>query len=115
MYNTNAEKDESFGDGFINISKTKKRLVRATIKNYDNTGTYIFLKVFKNTNGTDQLTDYRMHHQISLTSDEFDRLMCQSDRVRYFSRHRPAQTTSDADSDKENNDPTLSPNSNINL
>ena len=38
----NAVKD--FGDCYFDISENSKRLVRATLKTYDQTGTYVFLK-----------------------------------------------------------------------
>ena len=44
---TTANADKDFGDCFFDISENSKRLVRATLKTYDQTGTYVFLKVFK--------------------------------------------------------------------
>ena len=40
-------KDTEFGDCYFDISKTDKRLIRATLKTYEKTGTYVFLKLFK--------------------------------------------------------------------
>ena len=45
--NTTAFAVKEFGDCHYNISENSKRLVRATLKTYDQTGTYVFLKVFK--------------------------------------------------------------------
>ena len=42
-----AETDAEFGDAHFDVSKSEKRLIRATVKTYDKTGTYIFLKLFK--------------------------------------------------------------------
>ena len=42
-----AERDAEFGDAHFDVSKSEKRLIRATVKTYDKTGTYIFLKLFK--------------------------------------------------------------------
>ena len=42
-------KDTEFGDCYFDISKTDKRLTRATLKTYEKTGTYVFLKQQKNT------------------------------------------------------------------
>ena len=41
-----ATKDSQSGDQFFEISKTDKRLVRATVKTYEKTGSYVFLKLF---------------------------------------------------------------------
>ena len=37
-----AEKDAEFGDAHFDVSKSEKRLIRATIKSYEKTGSYIF-------------------------------------------------------------------------
>ena len=42
-----ATKDSEFGDSYYDTSKTEKRLIRATLKTYEKTGTYVFLKLFK--------------------------------------------------------------------
>ena len=42
-------KDTEFGDCYFDISKTDKRLIRSTLKTYERTGTYVFLKLFKKT------------------------------------------------------------------
>ena len=42
-----ATKDSEFGDSHYDISKTEKRLIRATLKRYENTETYVFLELFK--------------------------------------------------------------------
>ena len=44
---TTAKADKDFGDCYFDISENSRRLVRATLKTYDQTGTYVFLKVFK--------------------------------------------------------------------
>ena len=48
--NTTATADKKIGDCHIDILEKSKKLVRATffsLKTYDQTGTYVFLKVFK--------------------------------------------------------------------
>ena len=40
-------KDTEYGDCYFDVSKTDKRLIRATLKNMEKTGTYVFLKLFK--------------------------------------------------------------------
>ena len=76
-----SEQDKTYGDGYIDVAKSKKRLVRATLKRYERTGTYVFLKVFKNVSGSDD-GEYKMHHQISLTMNEFEKLMYMADQIR---------------------------------
>ena len=39
-----AAKDSQSGDHFFDISKTDKRLVRATVKTYEKTGNYVFFE-----------------------------------------------------------------------
>ena len=78
--NKTAENDKSYGDSFINVSETKKRLIRATMKNYDKTGSYVFLKVFKNPDNT----EFKLSQQLSLTMAEFDQLMLAGDDIRQF-------------------------------
>ena len=95
-----SEQDKTYGDGYIDVAKSKKRLVRATLKRYERTGTYVFLKVFKNVSGSDD-GEYKMHHQISLTMNEFEKLMYMADQIRYYKNVD--------DHDKENVEPkTLS-------
>lgn len=74
--NFTAEKDAKF-DNFLDISKSEKRLVRVTAKNYDKTGTYYFLKLFKkNDEG-----DFVIHQRLTLTSTELEQLHCKADEV----------------------------------
>ena len=40
-------KDTEYGDYYFDVSKTDKRLIRATLKTYEKTGTNAFLKLFK--------------------------------------------------------------------
>ena len=42
-----ASKDKEYVDCYFDISEPEKRLVRAALKTYDSTGTYVFLKLFK--------------------------------------------------------------------
>ena len=47
---TTASVDKEFGDWHFDILENSKRLVRATLKTYERTGTYVFLKFFKKSN-----------------------------------------------------------------
>ena len=57
-----AEKDAEFRDAHFDVSKSGKRLVRATIKSYEKTGSYVFLKLFKKAEH-----DYEFQKRITLT------------------------------------------------
>ena len=63
-------KDSEFGDSYYDISKMEKRLIRATLKTYENTGTYVFLKLFKKVD-----EDYEFQQRLSLKTEEFDKLI----------------------------------------
>ena len=69
---TTANADKDFGDCYFDISENSKRLVRATLKTYDQTGTYVFLKVFKKaTEGA----EFECVQRLSLSSEEFSKLL----------------------------------------
>ena len=63
-------KDKEYGDCYFDITKTKKRLIRATLKTYENTGTYVFLKLFMRKDN-----EYEFEQRTSLTTEKFDKLM----------------------------------------
>ena len=65
-----ASKDKDYGDCYFDMSKTDKRLIRATLKTYENTGTYVFLNIFKRKDN-----EYEFEQRISLTAEEFDKIM----------------------------------------
>ena len=71
-FTANADKD--FGDCYFDISENSKRLVRATLKTYDQTGTYVFLKVFKKATECVQ--------RLSLSSEEFSKLLKSGKSIR---------------------------------
>ena len=62
------EKDAEFGDAHFDVSKSEKRLIRATIKSYEKTGSYVFLKLFKKAEH-----DYEFQQRITLTVEEFEK------------------------------------------
>ena len=68
-------KDTEFGDCYFDISKTDKRLIRATLKTYEKTGTYVFLKLFKKA-----AEEYEFEQRISLTQ-EFGRLVNTAEKI----------------------------------
>ena len=69
---TTANADKDFGDCYFDISENSKRLVRATLKTYDQTGTYVFLKVFKKAT---ECAEFECVQRLSLSSDEFSKLL----------------------------------------
>ena len=62
--------DKEYSDCYIDVSKTEKRLTRATLKTYENTGMYVFLKIIKR-----KSNEFEFKERISLTTEEFDKLM----------------------------------------
>ena len=64
-------KDENFGNFHHNISHSSSRLVRATTKTYDRTGTYIFLKLFKKKADD----EFILAQKVNLTKEEFEKLL----------------------------------------
>ena len=70
-----SSKDTQFGDCYFDISQTEKRLVRATLKTYEGTGTYVFLKFFKKA-----AEDCEFEQKISLTLEEFGNLVKKADK-----------------------------------
>ena len=64
-----ADKDAEFGDVYFEITRTEKRLIRATAKSYQNTGTYVFLKLYKKVD-----KEYELQQRITLILDEFELL-----------------------------------------
>ena len=65
-----SSKDPQFGDCYFDFSQTEKRLVRATLKTYERTGTYVFLKFFKKA-----AEDYEFEQRFSLTLEEIGNLV----------------------------------------
>ena len=50
------------------------------MKNYDKTGSYVFLKVFKNPDNT----EFKLSQQLSLALAELDQLMHSGDEIQQF-------------------------------
>ena len=64
-----ATTDKDFGDSYVDISRTERRLIRNTTKTYSNTGTYLFLKFFKRVDN-----EHYVDQQLTLTASEFHQL-----------------------------------------
>ncbi len=65
------DSDAHFGDSYVDISQTDKRLVRATVKTFESGGTYVFLKLFKKIESGEFISQQR----IGLTSSEWEDLL----------------------------------------
>ena len=76
---TTSKADKSFGDCYFDISENSKRLVRATLKTYDQTGTYVILKVFKKaTEGA----EFECVQRLSLSSEKYSKLLKSGKSIR---------------------------------
>lgn len=63
--------DKEFGDSYIDISQSNRRLVRVTTKTYATTGTYLFIKLFKK--GSDG--EFYIDQRVTLSANEFHHLI----------------------------------------
>ncbi len=84
------ESDAQFGDSYIDFAKTGKRLVRATLKTYDNSGTYVFLKLFK----LHQYSGEFVVQRNGLTLAEFDQLAEKSNEIKQTKKQHKSKTSS---------------------
>ena len=76
---TTANADKDFVDCHFDILENSKRLVRATLKTYVQTGTYVFLNVFKtSTEGA----EFECVQRISLSSKKFSSLLKSGKSIR---------------------------------
>ena len=72
-----ADKDAEFRDVYFEISRTEKRLIRATVKSYENTVAYVFRELFKKID-----KEYELQQRITLTLDEFELLSKKQAKIR---------------------------------
>ena len=70
--NTKASADKKFSDCHFDISENSKRLMPATLKTYDQTGRYLFLKVFKKTT---EDAEFQCEQRLSSTSEKFSKIL----------------------------------------
>ena len=64
-------------DAHFDVSRNEKRLIRATVKIYEKTTTYIFLKLFKKTEN-----EFEFQQRLTLTLEEFEKLTKKSPKIR---------------------------------
>ena len=62
------EKDAEYSDGHFDLNSNEKRLIRVAVKNYEKTGTYLSLKLFKR---EQEDAEYKFEQTITLSADEF--------------------------------------------
>ena len=67
-------KDAEYSEFHMDLSLNEKRLVRAAVKTYHTTGTYLSLKLFKRDS---EQVDWDFNQKITLSAQEF-RLLCQN-------------------------------------
>ena len=69
--NLTLTEDEAFGDYHKAIPQKSTRYEQAIVENYDKTGGYIFVKLFKkNTDGV-----FTLEQKIDFTQEEFEKLI----------------------------------------
>ena len=69
-------KDTEFRDCYFDFSKTDIRLVSATLKTYERTGTFVFLELFKKT-----AEEYEFEQRFLLTVQEFGNLVNPAEKI----------------------------------
>ena len=72
------EKDCACSDYSLSICESDKRTVRAYVKTYDNTGTYVFLTLYKR----NEVGDMSFSQRISLSLSEFQKLSSKIDKIK---------------------------------
>ena len=67
-------KDAEYSDNHIDVSKTEKRIVRISSKNYEHilTGTYISLKLFKRAANE---REFQFSQSVTVSLDEFQAII----------------------------------------
>lgn len=93
------EKDAEFGDFYVDVSRSEKRVVRAAIKTYEQSGTYITLKLFKKFND-----DYQFSQKLTLSAKEFDLLASNYKKIKSSAKHGE-----DDDQNEDKEESTLRP------
>ena len=75
--NNSAANAQEFGDAYLDITKREKRLVRVSVKTYENNGSYITIKLLKNIDG-----DFKFNQRVTLTVSKFEKLTSQASVVK---------------------------------
>ena len=72
------DKDIEFCDAYMDISQNEKRIVRASVKTYEITGSYISIKLFKQ----DDNKDFKFNQKVTLTLTEFEKLLANGAKIK---------------------------------
>ena len=70
---------QDYFDFYHDIARSEKRYVVACVKTYDNTGTYISLKLFKKENGENE---FRFNQKLTLSMQELEQVGENIDAIR---------------------------------
>ena len=79
------EKDCAYSDYFLSICESDKRTVRAYVKTYDNTGTYVFLTLYKR----NELGDMSFSQRVFLSLSEIQKLSSKIDKIKRLLSKNP--------------------------
>ena len=79
------EKDCAYSDYSLSICESEKRTVRAYVKTYDNTGTYVFLTLYKR----NEVDDMCFSQRISLSLSEFQKLSSKIEKIKRLVSKNP--------------------------
>ena len=80
IFGTTLLKDQEFGDAFVDVATSEKRLIRVTTNTYQSPGgTYITIKLFKRRDDRD---NFCMQQRVALTVKEFQLLMANTENIR---------------------------------
>ena len=72
------DKDIEFCDAYLDISQNEKRIVRASVKTYEITGSYISIKLFKQ----DDNKEFKFNQKVTLTLTEFEKLLANGAKIK---------------------------------
>ena len=72
------DKDIEFCDAYMDISQNEKRIVRASVKTYEITGSYISIKLFKQ----DDTKEFKFNQKVTLTLTEFEKLLANGAKIK---------------------------------
>ena len=72
---------QDYFDFYHDTARSEKRYVVACVKTYDNTGTYISLKLFKKENGDNE---FRFNQKLTLSMQELEQVGENIDAIRKY-------------------------------
>ena len=93
--NSVLSKDFDYFDLCLEISKTDKRFITANVKTYENTGSYIAVKLLKRDNACDE---YRLNQKLTLTLFELGHLTSSFEKIQSLTVNAFRKTEKETDS-----------------